>query len=65
MYLETNLFEEELTYRYWSAFYHSVLMINGNELGPRSVYQLSYVSAILILGAIINANIFGNLAVIA
>ena len=39
-------------------------MLNGDELGPRTIKALWFISGILILGAVINANIFGNLAVI-
>jgi len=36
----------------------------GNELGPRTVTSLIFVSFVVIIGAIVNANIFGNMAVI-
>lgn len=39
-------------------------MLNGDELGPRTTRALWLISIILLFGAIINANIFGNLAVI-
>lgn len=39
-------------------------MLNGNEIGPRKVISLIFVSFVLILGAMVNANIFGNMAVI-
>jgi len=39
-------------------------MLNGNEIGPRSMFQLVFISFILLAGALINANIFGNMAVI-
>jgi hypothetical protein len=64
MYLQSDLFDSSNQKMYWSSFYHSVLMLNGNELGPRTEAELIFVGCILILGAIINANIFGNMAVI-
>ena len=39
-------------------------MLNGNEIGPRTPFQVVFISIILMAGAIINANIFGNMAVI-
>ena len=39
-------------------------MLNGDELGPRTITSLWFISIVLILGAVINAYIFGNLAVI-
>lgn len=39
-------------------------MLGGNDVGPRGTFQLMFVFIVLILGAIINANIFGNMAVL-
>ena len=36
MYIRTDLFEEDTLFQYVSSFYHAVLMLNGNELGPRN-----------------------------
>jgi hypothetical protein len=44
--------------------YHAVLMFTGNDVGPRGSFQIAFVSFYVMLGAIINANIFGQLAVI-
>jgi len=38
-------------------------MIGGNDVGPRNEFQMSFVSIMLFVGAIINAIIFGNMAV--
>lgn len=46
------------------TFYHSVMMLNGNEVGPRNFVQYVFVSCFLIVGSILNANIFGNMAVL-
>ena len=46
------------------SIYHAVLMLGGNDIGPRGEFQLSFVTFILIMAAIINANIFGNIAVL-
>jgi len=37
MYVSTDFFEEEVDFQYVSTFYHAVLMLNGNELGPRTL----------------------------
>jgi CRP-like cAMP-binding protein len=39
-------------------------MLGGNDVGPRGTIQLFFVACILLLSAIINANIFGNMAVL-
>lgn len=49
---------------YWSSFYHSLQMLNGNDVGPRDFSLYFYASMALIVGAMINANIFGNMAVL-
>lgn len=38
-------------------------MIGGGDIGPRGEFQLSFVSLMLFVGAVINAIIFGNMAV--
>ena len=64
MFVKTELYSQNDVYKYFHSFYYSVNMLNGNEIGPRSVGSLTFVSVILLLGAIVNANIFGNMAVI-
>lgn len=39
-------------------------MLGGNDIGPRGDFQCTFVTVILLLSAIINANIFGNMAVV-
>ena len=39
-------------------------MLTGNDVGPRNEYQLIFLTIALGMGAIINANIIGELAVI-
>ena len=64
MFVETHIFEEEPMFQYWSSFYHAVQMLAGNEVGPRNTESVVFVAIVLIIGAIINAKIFGNMAVI-
>lgn len=44
--------------------YHAVLMLGGNEMGPRTDFENGFVGMIMLLGAVINANIFGEMAVL-
>ena len=37
MFLSTTLFDESTMFQYWNSFYYAVLMLNGNELAPRTV----------------------------
>ncbi|CAI2361123.1 unnamed protein product [Moneuplotes crassus] len=60
----TNIYSEDPFTQYCSSIYHSMLILGGNDLGPRGKIQLVFISSVLFAGAIINANIFGNMAVI-
>jgi len=64
MFVGSNIYNEDEFYKYIHSIYYSVQLLNGNEIGPRNVQGLIFVSGVLIFGAIVNANIFGNMAVI-
>ena len=51
--------------QYYVSFYNSILALTGNDIYP--VNNLLYITASLMLvcGALVNANIFGTIAVIA
>jgi hypothetical protein len=49
--------------RFIVSVYYMVLVIGGNELGPQTENQYIYIVAVNLTGAIINAVIFGDLAV--
>lgn len=50
--------------RYIVCVYYMVLVIGGNELGPQTEIQYTFIVAVNLTGAIINAVIFGDLAVL-
>ena len=58
------LYEASVGHQYWVAIYHSVLMLTGNEVGPRTTFETAFAAAAILGGAIINANIFGHMAVL-
>jgi len=64
VWVKTDFYELSPFHQYCGSLYHAVLMLGGNDIGPRGEFQLGFVVICLILGAIINANIFGNMAVI-
>lgn len=64
VFIETHIYKDTLSMRYWNAIYHSTLLLAGNDLGPRGDLQLIFCVITLLICAIINANIFGNLAVL-
>lgn len=64
MYVKTDLYDRSIYYQYLMSFYISILMLNGNEVGPRNLIEYVFVSTALVIGAMLNANIFGNMAVL-
>jgi len=44
------------------VFYYAILLIVGNESAPRTTAQTVYSSLVVMLGAIVTAFIFGNMA---
>lgn len=49
---------------YWVCLYYSVLVIGGNEMGPKELKELVFMVMINLTGAIFQAYIFGELAVL-
>ena len=41
-----------------------MLLLAGNDVGPRGDIQVAVSTTCIVIGAIINANIFGNMAVL-
>ena len=64
VWVATDFYEKGWIYKYIMSVYHAVLMFTGNDIGPRSTLEVSFVSFFVMLGAIMNANLFGQLAVI-
>lgn len=64
VYITTEIYNDTISMRYWNAIYHSTLLLAGNDIGPRRDLQLIFCVTTLLICAIINANIFGNLAVL-
>jgi hypothetical protein len=64
VWIKTDIYTDSSIKQYFTSLYHSVLLLGGNDIGPRGNLQLVFTVVILITGAIINASIFGNIAVI-
>ena len=64
VYIVTNLYDDTVSMKYFTSLYHSTLLLAGGDIGPRREVQLTFCIVALIVWAIINANIFGNLAVL-
>lgn len=50
--------------QYWISLYYSILTLAGNDLFPQNTTQVWFATFLVFAGAIINANIFGNIAVL-
>ena len=55
---------EEQSFMYLVCLYYSVLVIGGNELGPKELNELIFMVVLNLTGAIVQAYIFGELAVL-
>jgi len=62
---EVSIYESDTHIQYMISFYNSILMLTGNDIYPANPIQYVLSSSLLICGALINANIFGTIAVIA
>lgn len=64
MYLDTDndFYAFPLGRMYVVLFYNAIILLVGNEINPTTELQTVYSSLIVILGAITNAFIFGNMA---
>ena len=58
------VYNQTLAYRYFVSLHTSVMLTTGNDVGPRTTLQVFYGCVGLFAGAIINANMFGELAVL-
>ena len=64
MYDNTIIYQRHHFYQYLTSLYYSVLMLAGNDLNPQGVTELIFATIFILAASIINANIFGNIAVI-
>ena len=42
VFIETTVYEASKSYQYLMSLYHSVLMLTGNDVGPRGNNQVLY-----------------------
>jgi len=59
-----DIYSEPLLRQYFISIYYSVLLMTGNDSFPVGDLQVLFVVVANTLGAIINANILGNMAVL-
>lgn len=59
--IDPYIYDKEFIHRYLTSFYAAVLLTTGNDTVPRSTLQVTATSTLLIIGALVNAIIFGNI----
>lgn len=63
-YENKSIYERSFGFKYMLCLQNTVLTTLGSDVGPASLMQIAIASTGLFMGAIINANIFGELQVI-
>lgn len=64
IYFKTDLYDSVNSRKYWNSMYHSVMLFGVNEMAPRNTMELALSSFIMLFSAMVNANIFGQMAVL-
>ncbi|CAI2372991.1 unnamed protein product [Moneuplotes crassus] len=64
VYVNTTFYNQEWDFKYFMSLFHAVMMFSGNDIGPRTTFEIIFVSFFVVMGAILNANLFGQLTVI-
>lgn len=59
---ETDFYDLNSLRQYTVVFYYAILLIVGNESAPQTTEQTIFSSLVVIMGAIVTAFIFGNMA---
>lgn len=59
-----EIFESDVWTQYFTSFYHAVWLLTGGEVAPRTPFQAAISSIFIIIGALITAVMFGEMAVL-
>jgi hypothetical protein len=59
-----TVYDEDTFYKYFVSLHSAVNLLTGNDVGPRTLLCIGMAIFGLFMGAIINANLFGELAVL-
>mmetsp|Transcript_14629 Transcript_14629/g.14257 ORF Transcript_14629/g.14257 Transcript_14629/m.14257 type:complete len:161 (+) Transcript_14629:166-648(+) len=62
--LENSFYDMGSLSQYFVVFYYAILTMTGNEVSPQTTLQTVVAAIIIIIGAIVSAFIFGNMAAI-
>ena len=59
-----DFYNEDPLYQYIISLYYSVLLLAGNDMFPQRNFEIIFSTVMIFASFIINANIFGNIAVL-
>ena len=59
-----DLYNSTTTHKYLISVYYSILLLTCNDITPLGQWKIFFCTSAVTIGAIINANIFGNMALI-
>ena len=62
--IESYFYDSSLSERYSICFYHSIMILSGNEINPTGTFNVMVISFLYLTGSLIIANIFANITVI-
>jgi hypothetical protein len=60
----TILPKASISWKFSTAYYYGTLLLVGDDIAPKSIPETIFCSLIIIIGAIVSAFIFGNMAAI-
>ena len=62
----TDIYNDDVDiwWKYWISFYTAVFLLVGGEVGPRKPIDAAISSICIIIGAVITAVMFGEMAVL-
>ena len=64
IYAETKLFREDIGKQYLSMCYHAIMVFGINEVAPVKDIEVIVVVCMMVISAMANAYIFGEMAVL-
>lgn len=62
LWTKTNFYSEKMFMQYVTMFYYAILTLMGNDLCPRTTAQTLVSTLFILIGAVVSAFIFGNMA---
>lgn len=61
---DSTVFDDSVWTQYFRSFYHAVWLLVGGEIGARNTFEAAVGANIIILGALLNAILFGEISVL-